>query len=134
MNEQKPGLLDYELYSESEWRILFFDELLNSRPPMIIDPRDKANEREYKYYKSLPSKQQEKLKYLIPLDGWFAMIIYPSGEVKNTSQWDLRFKVMDQIEAIKRKEDDHGNKVEGLKNPMRGRWPIEVELDSCRHF
>ena len=33
--------LTYELYAESEWRILYFDELLSER--RIVDPRNSAN-------------------------------------------------------------------------------------------
>ena len=124
-------VLNYDLYSESEWRILFFDELLRSK--LIIDPRDSAHEREHAYFNSLAAEQQKKLRYLIPLDGWFAMIIYPSGVEKNRAQWDAGCGIFDEIRRIKSKHD-HGNQVEGLKNPMRGNWPIEVDLDACRHF
>lgn len=89
MNLREPARLDYHFYSESEWRILFFEELLKMRK--IIDPSDPANEKEHAYFKSLTPREQEKLKYLIPLDGWFAMIIYPSGQVKNACQWEPRY-------------------------------------------
>lgn len=125
-------ILNYDLYSESEWRILFFDDLLNKK--MIIDPRDRANEREHAYFNSLKHEQKEKLKYLIPMDGWFAMIIYPSLLVKNRAQWDTGYGIAEQIKRIKTKADDHGNRVEGQANPTRGNWPIEVTLDSCRNF
>jgi len=118
--------LNYDLYSESEWRILFFNELLDSK--RIIDPRDRANEKERAYFDSLTSVQQKKLKYLIPLDGWFAMIIYPSLAVKNAAQWDTKRGIVEQIRRIKTKAGDHGNNVE------KGNWPIEVDLDACRHF
>jgi hypothetical protein len=130
MNSQI-GQLTYDLYGESEWRVIFFEELLNKRK--IIDPRDPANEREHAYFNSLASEQKQILKYLLPLDGWFAMIIYPDGPVKNKAQWDNNFGIEDQIKQIKT-FDDRGNRVEGLRNPIRGNWPIEVDLDACRHF
>jgi hypothetical protein len=113
---------------------LFFDELLAKRS--IIDPRIPTNTKEHDYFKTLTSQEQDKLKYLIPLDGWFAMIIYPSLHVQNPSQWELDRGIVAEIERIKSNEDNHANKVErgGLKNPVRGSWPIEVNLDSCRHF
>ena len=43
--------LNYDLYSESEWRILFFKELLHGK--WIIDPRDRSNEKEHAYFDSL---------------------------------------------------------------------------------
>lgn len=130
MNSSKD--LNYDLYSESEWRILLFSELLKSG--LIIDPRDPQNSKEHTYFNSLEQSQQEKLRYLIPLDGWFAMIIYPSLMVKNRAQWDNNFKIRSEITRIKSVVSDHGNKVEGLKDLQRGSWPIEVTLDSCRNF
>jgi hypothetical protein len=124
--------LTYELYSESEWRILFFDELLKSRK--LIDPRDIANSKEHAYFNSLTPEQQNKLLYLIPLDGWFAMIIYPSLTTKDRAQWDKHYGIFDEIRRIKSNPADHGNKVEGLWNPARGNWPIELDLDACRNF
>lgn len=127
-----PTALTYELYSESEWRILFFEDLLQQR--RIIDPRDERNERENAYFKRLAPAEQQKLRYLIPLDGWFAMLIYPSLVVKNQAQWDANLGIADQIARIKGNQSDHGNNVEGLQGPIRGNKPIEIDLDSCRNF
>lgn len=118
--------LTYDLYSESEWRILFFKELLDRK--LIIDPRDRANETANAYFNKLTPEQQNKLKYLVPLDGWFAMIIYPSLAVKNPAQQRINHGIIDQIRRIKSNAADHGNRVEG------GNWPVEVDLDSCRNF
>lgn len=117
--------LNYDLYSESEWRILHFRELLAARK--VIDPRDEKNAREHAYFKSLSTDAQAKLKYLIPLDGWFATIIYPSLTIKNWAQRDRESSVRLEIERIK-SQPDRGNRVE------EGNWPIEVHLDSCGHF
>jgi len=67
------------------------------------------------------------LKYLIPLDGWLAMIIYPSLDVKNKAQQDDSTGIKQQIKRIK-DLDDQGNRVEN-KN-----WPIEIDLDACRNL
>jgi Putative abortive phage resistance protein AbiGi, antitoxin len=118
-------ILNYDLYSESEWRILFFQELLQEG--LLIDPRDAKNIPEHAYFNSLTAIEQHKLKYLAPLDGWFALIIYPSLEVKNRAQKeDSRIK--SEIMRIKSNQLDHGNQVEG------GSWPMEIDLDACRHF
>jgi abortive phage resistance protein AbiGi (putative antitoxin) len=117
--------LNYDLYGESEWRVLYFKELLTKK--LIKDPRDSSNVDEYNYFNSLASKEKDKLKYLIPLDGWFAMIIYPSLDVKNSAQQDSSKGILDEIERIK-KLHDRGNVVEN------GNRPIEVDLDACRNF
>lgn len=122
MNSGK--ILNYDLYGESEWRILPFAELVETRK--IIDPRDGRNVREHEYFESLSSDQQAKLQYLIPLDGWFAAVIYPSLSIKNWAQRD-RASARCEIEIIKSRED-HANRTEG------GNWPLEVHLDSCSHF
>lgn len=118
-------ILNYDFYSESEWRIIYFNELLEKR--LIKDPRDSKNAKEHEYFNSLAPKERGKLKYLIPLDGWFAMIIYPSLTTKNKAQQDESTGVKQQITRIKNLQD-HGNSVEG------GNRPIEVDLDACGHF
>lgn len=117
--------LNYDFYAESEWRIIFFQELLNKK--LIVDPRDSQNTAHHAYFQSLSPDEQNKLKYLIPIDGWFAMIIYPSLDVKNKAQQGASNVIQTEIERIKNLPD-HGNSVEG------GNWPIEVDLDACRNF
>src|SRR6202035_4822322 len=117
------GVLTYDFYSESEWRILFMKELLSRR--LIIDPRDAGNAAHHAYFKSLSEQEQQKLKFLAPLDGWFALIIYPSLGVKNAAQQEESHRIVEEIKRIKTKPDDHGNQVE------HGNWPIELDLDAC---
>jgi hypothetical protein len=118
--------LNYDLYSESEWRILFFQELLERR--LLVDPRDDRNAKEHNFFKSLTTPEQEKLKYLAPLDGWFALVIYPSLGVKNKAQQEDSVRIREEITRIKSDPQDHANKVEG------GSWPMEINLDACSHF
>jgi hypothetical protein len=119
--------LNYDFYSKSEWRILYFSELLSKK--LIVDPRDPKNVKEHAYFNSLTANEQTQLKYLVPLDGWFSMIIYPSLDVKSTAQQD-KDKTENIREEIKRIKSlpDKGNQREG------GNWPIEVTLDDCRNF
>lgn len=118
--------LDYDLYGESEWRILFLQELLDKK--LLIDPRDSSNREAHDYFNALTHEQQEKLKYLAPLDGWFQVIIYPSLIIKNLAQKDGSRKTWQEIHRIKEDRTDHGNQVEG------GNWPMEMDLDACRNF
>ena len=122
MNSGKP--LNYDFYGESEWRIIFFEELLKNK--IIIDPRDSNNKKAHAYYIGLSEEEQKKLKYLIPLDGWFSLIIYPSLSVKNIAQRDG--EIINEIKRLKENKNDRANKVEG------GNWPIEMDLDACRNF
>lgn len=134
MNTSSKKLV-YDLYGESEWRVVFFEKLLRTDPQLIIDPRDPRNEAHHAYFKGLSDVEQEKLHYLIPLNGWFAMIIYPSLTVKNLAQWDRGSGgVFELITEIKMRVGDHGNTVEGLQKKGPGNWPIEVDLDACANF
>jgi hypothetical protein len=124
MNSAKT--LNYDLYSESEWRIIFLQELLDRK--LLVDPRDKSNTEENAFFRSLTAVEQDQLKYLVPLNGWFAMVIYPSLDVKNMAQQVDGFGTKDEIHRIKNNPHDKANKVE------HGNWPIEVDLDACRNF
>jgi hypothetical protein len=124
MNTGSP--LNYDLYSESEWRILYFQELLAQG--LLVDPRDPKNPEAHAYFQSLSPRDQAMLKYLAPLDGWLALIIYPSLSVKNVAQRDKSAGIRAAVSRIKRRSSDHANRVEG------GNWPIELNLDSCRNF
>jgi hypothetical protein len=119
-------VLDYDFYSESEWRILYSEQLV--KEGNLIDPRDERNSEEHTFFGSLTSVQQQKLKCLCPLDGWFQLIIYPSLDVKNMAQKGDSTSVREEITRIKENQDDHANRVEG------GNWPMEIDLDACRNF
>lgn len=120
--------LNYDLYSESEWRILFFKKLLELR--YIIDPRDANNEEHHEYFLSLPESTRERLDYLVPLDGWFSMIIYPSGDARNAAQRDGG--IANEIRRIKSQTVDLGGRIDYGNRVEKGSWPIELGLDNCR--
>ena len=105
---------------------MLFQELLEKR--LLRDPRDPNNPDEHAFFSSLSHDEQEKLKFLTPLDGWFALIIYPSLGVKNMAQQDIATGIRDEIARINNNANDHGNRVEG------GNWPMEIDLDACGHF
>lgn len=117
--------LNYDLYEESEWRILYLEEL--ERAGKIIDPRMKQNEAAYDFFSNLPELEREKLRYLVPLDGWLAMIIYPTIWTKNAAQQLEDSGVLAELRRVK-SVSDHGNRVE------RSNWPIEMDLDACRNL
>jgi hypothetical protein len=110
-------------YAESEWRVLYHDDLVTNK--LIIDPRDSRNVREFAFYHSLSVGEKERLKYLAPLDGWFAVLIYPGLEIKNEALTNKNIR--DLIARIKTR-DDNGNRVEG------GNWPVEMCLSDTRFF
>lgn len=112
---------NYIHYAESEWRILYDKELKKS--DFIIDPRESKNEDTYSEYLDSLGKNTEKLKYLIPLDGWLSMIIYPSLDVKIKARKEL--KIIRGIKEVKAK---------GGFGKESQNCPIEMDLDACRNF
>jgi hypothetical protein len=108
--------LNYDLYSESE--------CVSDRFP-IIDPQlpgTPAND----YFRELNKIQQSTLRYLIPVDGWLALIIYPSFAIKCAARESNEIREL--LKKIKTKQDDDANQVEP------GNFPVEMDLDLCRNF
>ena len=124
-----PPNLNYDLYAESEWRMIFLEDDEEYRSLLekgwIIDPKDKRNQEAHAYFQRLKKEQQDKLKYLVPLDGWFSMIIYPALDVKNEAQQNAELGF---AEKIKKTRWGQGSRVEN------GNRPVEVTLDDCRNF
>ena len=115
--------LSYDLYSESEWRIVF-EKCLSGRFP-VVDPRVPGTPA-HDYFKELNGTQQQKLRYLIPIDGWLALIIYPSFAVKRAAQESVEIREL--LKEIKANQNDDANRVEP------GNFPVEMDLDLCRNF
>ena len=137
MCSRKP--LTYDLFSESEWRIIYSENIKEKlknqkldRLSLFVNPKESNDEELKQFYDSI---QGERPEYFLPLDGWFAMIIYPSLDVKNEAQKYIReqnkengkieYKLNDIQKEITRIKED---KIED------GNWPIEVDLDACRNF
>lgn len=119
-------LLDYDFYDESEWRIIYSDEiktLLEETKHHEINERFIRPSQFPDYYDKIKIPDN-KPEYLIPLDGWFSMIIYPSLGIKNLAQADPEIKKL--IAEVKQK----GCVIRLEKN----NWPIEINLDACRNF
>lgn len=114
--------IEYDLYSESEWRIL---ANTNQLPDSIVDPRKAGDTRIIEYFNSMPDRQRKQLQYLVPLDGWLAGIIYPSLRIKNKAQEEGSV-IRRLIQKIPQLPGNARNVGEGL--------PIEIDLDLCRNL
>lgn len=120
--------LDYDFYSESEWRIIENESLVKQNK--ILDPSDIKNEDENSFYNSLSMKERDILKFLLPLDGWLSLIILPSITIKNKlndPNHPIGSKIKSEIKRIKTTRC-HANRVEG------GVLPMEIDIDACRNF
>ncbi len=110
--------IDYGLYEESEWRIIYSDKIKKLIPPdkaerYFIDPRDPARGRYHDFYVLLPPDNRP--EYLTPLDEWTALIIYPNLQVKN-----MAYKHEEIRAALKE-----------LKCPDKVRNPGSIRAEGC---
>ena len=123
--------LKYDLYNESEWRIVFSEsikaKLINNgradRSNLFINPADTENSDIREFYSRLP--QNRRPEYLIPLDPWLAIIIYPNLKVKTRC-----IECQDIRNAIK--NISMRPTVTGC--PERGCYPMELDVGACKHF
>lgn len=115
--------LRYDYYSESKWRIVAHSGKRWAQS--IVNPRETCNDVVTAYFASLPAASQNKLRYLVPLDGWHAAIVYPALKVKNRAQADGG-EIQQLIRQVAKK--GRAYRVEG------DNLPIELDLDLCVNF
>lgn len=143
-----PGqLLQYKQFDESEWRIIFSNDIekrlrsigkdglcrLFKKPNTIPDALFHDYVREH--------DKNKRLEYLIPLEDsesekcsrWFAMIIYPSLAVKVASEADE--EIRNEILRLKPKASEADMNVL-CANAAYEKYskPIEINLAACRNF
>jgi len=133
------GYLQYKYFDESEWRIIYSEDirkllLANSElffkkcrvdiETLFKNPRNNFNRELNNYYKKL--KGDKEPSYLIPLDAWFSMIIYPNITVKNRAKEDE--EIQELIKTIKAKNTPSCPSYEHENHP------IEVNLSACGNF
>lgn len=164
--------LNYKYYSESEWRIIYsgalkkmsslakFDGIVEGKnfDNQFIDINDPDNEHkkynnkielnDFKLYldKNKDAIQKNKLSYLLPLDYWLGVIIYPCPVVKIVAEQDdeirqlifqTRCKRLEQYKNLLHQEDTKKQgKLETLANCVGGKYmmPMEIDLDTTSHF
>jgi len=130
--------IQYKYFDESEWRIIYSEKIRKKLSENGYDRINKYfiscqdnNTQDFKYYCSSADKSPD---FLIPInDKWFAMIIYPSIEVKVKSQSDEEIRSL--INSIKTSYKNQNNRL--VTNPASletYNYPIEIDLDTCRNF
>jgi hypothetical protein len=128
--------LKFNFYDESEWRIVFsedikkrLDELGEDKKKKIIEqfvnPREWAVEEANEFKRNVGNNSWP--EYLLPLDAWFSMIIYPNPYVKIGAKKDNDLRKL--IEKVKKK-----NFVSNPPDYEYEMMPMEIDLPSCRNF
>jgi len=140
-----PGqLLQYKQFEESEWRIIYSEDIekrlkeirkidickLFKRPSQIDDHSFQA------YIKK--HDKDGRLQFLIPLEDpglsssrWFAMIIYPSLAVKVAAEADE--EIRKEINRLKPVSKDLNSLTSSASYEIYSK-PMEIDLDACRNF
>lgn len=123
--------LTYDLFSESEWRIIYSENIKDKikdkcpdRLRLFVDPRKTEDKELLDFYNNIEGDEP---KYLLPLDALLSIIIYPSPEVKNAARNNS--EIQEAIKEVKSKET-----IKGCPKYEKEMWPIEVDLDACSHF
>lgn len=129
-----------DLYAESEWRIVYYGDLLDPANRRAGYPDKshggrcsacvRANPQEQAFLDSLCEQDrkvaEQRLRFLLPLDGWLSCIIYPSMSLKRQALEDEGIR--QEIKRIKSAPECRANDVE------KGNWPVEMDLDLCRNL
>jgi hypothetical protein len=139
-----PGeLLQYKQFNESEWRIIYSEEikqkLIDLKLARICDyfkRPEEINDAEFQKYLSRMDPER-KLRYLVPLDGgsevWFAMIIYPNLPTKVYAEKDP--EIRGEIDRLKPVVDEKDwKRLNGSASYEKFNRVIEMDLDACRNF
>jgi len=158
--------LNYKYYSETEWRIVCPDnisediETLTDIRKYFIDINGDL-EREIENYKKInqvritteelkefiDKNRKKGLRFLVPLDYWLAIIIYPCPAVKIVAEQDDNIRELIRGTRTPRLERYHNllqqdetqkyNNLEQLGKLTVGSnymMPMEIDLDTISHF
>jgi hypothetical protein len=125
------GYIAYDLYEESEWRVIYSEKIKSKMPihkqKYFIDPKDPAAGKYYEFYKNLMTP--EKPDYLVPIDEWLALIIYPNLQIKNESFEDK--KIRNLLTQLKGPEKTF---AEGIPQREVINFPAELDIGAIRNF
>lgn len=126
------GYMQYKNFDESEWRVIFSEKIREQFGNINGINNWPNNDLKFvEYLRKWKVPEAKKPQYLLPLDKWFAIIIYPSLAVKVKAESNC---------CIRKHIEDIKPKIPNGKNPIRSAEfepyskPFEIDLDACRNF
>lgn len=128
--EANGGYLQYTNFQESEWRVIYSKEIEKKFGEVsgIVEPK----ENEFlSYLDSCNVPKPKRPGYLLPLDRWFAFIIYPSLAVK--VEVEANTEIQELIEKTKPKIKAGHTICESVDYEAHSK-PFGINLDACRNF
>lgn len=147
--------LNYKYYSESEWRIVCPHNInednmvLNNIRKYFIDVNGVLQDEVKKYsdinqvqikqkeYEEFINKNRDNnLKFLVPLDYWLAIIIYPCPAVKIAAEFDPEIRDLLRATRLKKITSLDYNKLAEISKSVGEKYmmPMEIDLDTISHF
>ena len=127
----------YDLYEESEWRIIFSENIKKKTPDRqkayFIDPKDPSTGRYHDFYINL--KTDIKPEYLVPVDEWLALIIYPNLQIKNAALDNPEIRSL--LSSLKSQEKIKKRNLilaEGIPDTEVVNFPAEIDIGAIRNF
>lgn len=125
------GYIGYDLYEESEWRIIYSENIKSKMPShkhsYFINPKDPTNKKHHEFYQTIYTS--EKPDYIVPVDGWLALIIYPNLQIKNAAYEDT--KIRDLLTQLK---DPKSVRAEGIPPEEVINFPAELDIGAIKNF
>ncbi len=130
--------IDYDLYEESEWRIVFSENIRKRIPACkvqryFIDPRDPATGKYHEFYNSLPVHTRP--DYLTPLDEWTALIIYPNLQIKNAAYENQEIRnELQKLKSADKARNRASIVAEGCPVNEITSQVMEIEIGAIKNF
>lgn len=97
------GYIPYDLYEEAEWRVICTEKMEKENPEFVKKFFDKPCEKQNSKFKKIYKEASIEPKYLMPIDPWISLIIYPNLQVKNAATKDEEIiELLNNIPKINR--------------------------------
>jgi len=129
--------ITYDLYEESEWRIIFSEtikkKITSRKKRYFIDPKDPSSGKYNDYYINIRS--DIKPEYIVPVDEWLALIIYPNLQIKNASMHDPEIRAL--LSCLKSQEKFKKRNLilaEGIPDGEIVNFPAEIAMGAIKNF
>lgn len=139
MTIEEPGKkLQYRFYDESEWRIIYSNDIEKHLSSIrredickyFINPSSIDDAEYHNYINKAPA--DKKPSYLLPIkDRWFCLIIYPSTAIKVEAERDIEIRKL--ISDIKPYMPNDKRTRRGAAYEVYCK-PMELTLQACNNF
>lgn len=120
------GYIPYDLYEEAEWRVVCSEKMEKEFPAFVKKYFDNPCRKRSPEFKFFFEEAPIKPKYLMPIDPWISLIIYPNLQVKNVAAKDK--------EIIKLIKNIPKNKRFDVYPPEKINKVVQMDISMIRNF